>query len=245
MAVPSSPADFLSREEMNQAVQTTELLVPSPPEYFTAITASGRIGWSGLGREMPVDLPSNRLRLAFDLGRGFTEAFLAVETLDRGRFRLLQLEMGVLAERLGIPGPLQARSNSLNGFANRGQWAALKTELEATLNEVQTALRHQRDDSLPLMLSLGCWARSTEIAAGAAMASYNRHRAGLLAQRELAMFLRQQLSALPDRRKAEPFVRQSEKTIGYMLELPPGPLSRQESTVLARNLAEWTEYQDR
>lgn len=235
-------ADSERSPEAAGASVLERLTVPGAPEFLEAMEAAGNVRWSLLQGELPATPPSGRAEIALVLGKGFTEAFLAGRTGDARRFRTLYRELTELAERLGVAGPLQARTNSVNGFAERGYWDALALELEAALNETTVALERQRDEAFPLLISMGAWVRAMQLAADAEQQD-EVEPGHLLHQPEVVRYFRNHLGELPDRWKVRPLIRHSETTLEELAPmLESGTPDQSQAGRMREILAAWLAF---
>jgi hypothetical protein len=85
----------------------------------------------------------------------------------------------------------------------------LREELEATQNEVKSAMTQNQDQSLVTLVTVGGWARGTEVISGYLADHYTEAGAKLVRQPAIIKFLNQKLDALPDKVRDDPAVKKT------------------------------------
>ena len=83
--------------------------------------------------------------MALNLGGLIADGFIAVEAKDTQQVKNIGRDIINLAKPLGVQQDIINRGKSLTDFAEHGQWDTLKEELEATQNEVKTAMADNKD----------------------------------------------------------------------------------------------------
>jgi hypothetical protein len=190
---PSSPTPALTPEEVQHALYTDAMTVPTPGEVFAAIDKGGKPNWSSQYRP-PISFNStSRAQVALNLGTLIADGFIAVEAKDGQQVKNIGRDVLTLAKKLSVSDSVLARSKSITQFAEDGAWAQLDEELAATQNEVKQALEQNRDADLITLVSVGGWIRGTEVVTGLLLQNYNVDDAKLLRQPALVAYLRSKL----------------------------------------------------
>jgi hypothetical protein len=100
-----------------------------------------------------------------------------------------------------------SRGNSLNEFAENSEWDALHEELEATQNEVKTAMQSHRDQDLVILVSLGGWIRGTQAVSASVIKNYDEQSAKVLRQPAVVNFIHTKLDDISPDLRSEPLVK--------------------------------------
>jgi hypothetical protein len=190
---PSSPAPALTPEEVQHALYTDTMTVPTPGEVFAAIDKGGKPNWSSQYRPPTSFNSTSRAQVALNLGTLIADGFIAVEAKDGQQVKNIGRDVLTLAKKLSVSDSVLARSKSITQFAEDGAWAQLDEELAATQNEVKQALEQNRDADLITLVSVGGWVRGTEVVTGLLLQNYNTDDARLLRQPALVAYLRSKL----------------------------------------------------
>ena len=101
------------------------------------------------------------------------------------------------ARGLGVGDSVTRHSASLSELGRAGKWQAVRKELSATQDDVETAMVALRDEKLAALISLGGWLRGLEITSAAVEANYSPERAKTLQQPELVEYFAEELATLP------------------------------------------------
>jgi hypothetical protein len=220
----------LTPKQMAAAEATEAFSVPSPAEFFAAIDKAGKPDWAAFYREpVPTTYPT-RPQTAVNLGALVADGFVAVEAEDGQQVKNTGKDIIALARALGVGENVLARGKSISDFADKNDWFALREELEATANEVRRAMADQRDEAMSSLITAGAWIRALDVGSRAALLAGEPPTAGLLAQPDLADFLRTELQKLPDKALGDPVTGRVEVTLAALREqmttpdaAPPGP----------------------
>ncbi len=172
----------LTEQDLARVALAPELLLPTPAEIFAAYRRQNRPDWNKAypmpsGRE-----PGNRVTISAHLGIAFANAELAVEARDAQQLAIELERMQTLSRALGVGLAEMGRINNLRQFARDNLWNLLKSELEATVNEIRVELAGQRDERLMLVIELAQWVRALEIVSQFIDSEYDREATSVLLQ---------------------------------------------------------------
>lgn len=217
----SSPAPALTPEEVQHALRTDEMTVPTPGEVFAAIDKGGKPNWSSQYRPPTSFNSTSRAQAALNLGTLIADGYIAVEAKDGQQVKNIGRDVLTLARKLSVSDSVLGRSKSITQFAEDGAWDQLNEELEATQNEVKHALEQNRDADLITLVSVGGWIRGTEVVTGLILQNYNADDAKLLRQPALVAYLRNKLDQVSPRLREDKVignVSQQLKTVETMVD---------------------------
>lgn len=196
--------------------QIEALTVPSPAEFFDALDKAGKPDWASFYRDpIPTTYPVRPLA-ALNLGSLVTDGYVAVEAQDGQQVKNTGSDIIAVARALGVGDHVLQRGKSISDFADKNDWAALKEELEATSNEVRSALALQRDEGLAALISAGAWIRALQVGARAVERSGEASADGLLGQPDLLDYLRAELDKLPEKTRQTPAVGEVHAVLGAL-----------------------------
>lgn len=220
--VPSVPD--LTQLEREGAVRLDELFIPTPGEFFAAITREGRPNWSLYYRKpIPVSY-GNRVQAALNLGGLIGDGYIAVEAHDGQQVKNVGQDIMKLARSLGVNDDVLSRGKSITDKAEENEWNALKEELEATQNEVRAAMSAMEDQNLVIMVNVGGWIRGTEVASGIIAQNYNPQQARLLRQPALVGFMCRKIDELPDDLRNDALLKEIRFQLGEIQKMVAYPL---------------------
>ena len=189
-------AQSLSSDQMAKAVKTDSITVPTPGELFAALGKSGKINWSAQYRG-PIPMTySDRAQIALNLGGLIADGFIAVEAKDGQQVKNIGSDILKLGKALGVSEQLLGRGNSINEFAEHGDWDTLQEELEATQNEVKSSMQSHSDQDLVILVTLGGWIRGTQVVTGVIMKNYSESAASVLRQPALVRFIQSKVNEI-------------------------------------------------
>src|ERR1700757_637932 len=172
----------LPAEQLQKAVRSESISIPTPGELFAALGKSEKTNWSGQYRgPMPMTY-SNRAQIALNLGGLIADGFIAVEAKDGQQVKNVGSDIMKLGKALGVSEQLLSRGNSINEFAEHNEWDTLQEELEATQNEVKSSMQSHADQDLVILVTLGGWVRGTQVVTSAIVQNYNEQSAKVLRQ---------------------------------------------------------------
>src|SRR5204863_7764147 len=153
-AAGAGETGHLSADQLGKAGRSDAITIPTPGELFAALGKTGKTNWSGQYRgPIPVTY-SNRGEIALNLGGLIADGFIAVEVKDSQQVKNIGSDIIKLSKALGVSENLLSRGNSINEFAENDEWDTLQEELEATQNEVKSAMQSHSDQDLVILVSL-------------------------------------------------------------------------------------------
>jgi hypothetical protein len=170
---------------------------PSVAEIFQQLDDLRPLPFDELKRDFPQATHASREQMGMVFGGLVADGFLIVESKrqnlveDLGRVLLRQ------ARSLGVGDRVMRHSASLTDLGKQGNWAAVRSELLATQEDVEQAMTELRDQKMAHLISLGGWLRGLEICAGAVEGNYTTDRAAVLWQRDLINYFAEELTTLP------------------------------------------------
>src|SRR5881628_87474 len=172
----------LPADQLEKAVRSDSISIPTPGELFAALGKSEKTDWSGQYRGPMPTTYRNRAQIALNLGSLIADGFIAVEAKDSQQVKNIGTDIIKLAKALGVSENVLSRGNSINEFAENDEWDALQEELEATQNEVKSSMQSHRDQDLIILVSVGGWIRGTQVVSAAVMQNYDERAAKVLRQ---------------------------------------------------------------
>src|SRR5213080_4582653 len=198
----------LAGDQLQKAVRSDSISIPTPGELFAALGKSEKINWSGQYRgAMPVTY-RNRAQIALNLGGLIADGFIAVEAKDSQQVKNIGTDIIKLAKALGVSENVLSRGNSINEFAENDEWDALQEELEATQNEVKSSMQSHRDQDLIILVSVGGWIRGTQAVSAAVMQNYDERAAKVLRQPALVSFIQSEMNGISPEARDEPLIKE-------------------------------------
>ena len=215
----------LPAAQLQKAVRSDSISIPTPGELFAALEKPGKTNWSSQYRE-PIPMTyRNRAQIALNLGGLVADGFIAVEAKDSQQVKNIGSDIIKLAKALGVSEKLLSRSNSINEFAENNEWDTLQEELEATQNEVKSSMQSHADQDLVILVTLGGWIRGTQVVTSAIMQNYDEHSAKVLRQPALVHFMQSKINEISSELRGEPLVKDVSEQLGEIEKLvsfPPG-----------------------
>ncbi|MEO5718099.1 MAG: hypothetical protein ABIR29_05950 [Chthoniobacterales bacterium] len=222
---PKAGGAPLSPPEMEQAIKTDSVTIPTPGELFTALGKPAKPDWASRYRGPIAMNYKTRGQIALNLGGLIADGFIAVEAQDTQQVKNIGGDVVKLAKALGVGENILARGNSINQFAENDEWSALQEELEATQNEVKASMQSHRDQDLVILVSLGGWIRGTQVVSGLVAKNYDERLGQILRQPELLRFIRSKIRQISPELQNDPLVSSVNKqlqTIEQMVAKPFG-----------------------
>jgi hypothetical protein len=216
----------LTPEEMAGAAKTDGLSIPMPGEFMAALNKLGKLDWSSKFRTPIATNYTSRPQTALNLGGLIADGYIAIEAADASQVKNIGKDVLALAKVLGVSKDVVDRANTITTFAENSQWDQLKEELEATQNEVKTAMAEAKDQDLVTLVTVGGWLRGTEVISGQVAAHYTELGAKLLRQPGIVAFLNQHLEALPDKVRDDSSVKMVRKKMSEIEKLIAFPLDQ-------------------
>jgi hypothetical protein len=193
-AVSSQP---LASEAITGAARLDTFSIPTPGELIAALNKQGKPDWAAQYRPPISTNYTSRAQMALNLGGLIADGYIAVEAEDAQQVKNIGKDIVALAKPLSVQDDIINRGKSLTEFAENGKWDVLKEELDATQNEVKLAMAENKDQGLVTLVTIGGWARGTEVISGYLADHYSESGAKLLRQPAIVRFLSEQINALP------------------------------------------------
>ncbi len=221
--------DPMTPGQIKDAVRIESLTIPTPGEFFVAITKQSQPDWKAVTRSVAPTSSDSRAQIALELGTFVAEGYIAVEAQDSQGVKNIGREIISLAKKLNVSQSVLGRGNSISDFAQANDWTALREELDATQNEVKLDMVEQKDSSLVTLVTVGAWIRGTEIASGLIAKGYTPETARLLRQPAIIEYLLSQVAALPPALREDPIVAFLEGTLKKSLPLVEQPIPSEQA----------------
>ncbi len=220
----------LTKLEMEQSAKSDDLTLPMPGEFFAAIGKRNRPNWS-LFYRTPISLSySNRAQIALNLGGLIADGYIAVEAQDSRQVKNIGRDIISLAKQLGVSQNVLGRGNSITDFAENNEWNALKEELEATQNDVRSAMAGMDDQDLVILVNIGGWMRGMDVVSSVVAQNYDADDAKLLRQPAIVEYLSRQLDQLPQALQDESLIKDLRKRLSAIRDLVSFPIDRTPTT---------------
>ena len=170
---------------------------PSIAQIFEQLDRLKPLPFDQLWRNFPPAGPAAREQKGMIFGGLVADGFLIVEAERRNLIDELGRVLIREARGLGVADRVMKHSASLTELGRRGEWTAVRKELEATQADVEQAMIDLRDQKMAHLISLGGWLRGLEMSAGAVESNFSPARAKLLSQPELVEYFTEELKTLP------------------------------------------------
>ena len=213
----------LTADQMAKAARTDSFSIPTPGELFAALGKPGKTNWSGQYRgPIPVTY-RNRAQIALNLGGLIADGFIAVEAKDGQQVKNIGADIIKLAKALGVSEKLLGRGSSINEFAEHNEWDTLQEELEATQNEVKSAMQSHADQDLVILVTLGGWIRGTQVVTAAIVKDYSENNARVLRQPALVHLMQSKINEISPELRGEPLVKDVSEQLGEIEKLVSFP----------------------
>lgn len=166
----------------------------------------------------------NRAQGALNLGGLIGDGYIAVEAHDGQQVKNVGQDIMKLAKSLGVNDDVLSRGKSITDKAEENEWNALKEELEATQNEVRTAMSAMEDQNLVILVNVGGWIRGTEVASNIIAQNFNPQQARLLRQPALVGFMCRKIDELPENLRNDSLVKEIRLQLGEIQKLVAYPM---------------------
>jgi len=207
VATGATDTGRLPADQLEKAVRSDSITIPTPGELFAALGKLEKTNWSGQYRgPMPVTY-RNRAQIALNLGGLIADGFIAVQAKDSQQVKNIGSDIIKLAKALGVSEHLLSRGKSINEFADNNEWDTLQEELEATQNEVKSSMQSHADQDLVILVTLGGWIRGTQVVTAAIMQNYDERSAKVLRQPALVRFMQSKINEVSPELRQEPLVK--------------------------------------
>lgn len=190
------PEDLLEDEHVREEFGVNKFTAPSIKKIFEDLETLGDLPYDKLKRPLPGNPPTNRTRLALELGGLIADGFLVVEAE-----KLLDLEevgraLWKRAKILGAGTRLSSHTKSLLENSALGDWKQLKVELAKTQKDVEAEMVLMRDVDAAHLISLGGWLRAFEIACVTSLDPFDEKKAKILGRVDVAEYFLMSLNTL-------------------------------------------------
>ena len=200
--------DFLTKEQMRDAIFLETVSTPTPGEFFLALDKQCQPNWSKLLRPVAPSATADREHIALELGILVADGFMAIEAQDGQSVKNTSRDILVVAKKLNVSQQIVTRAQSISDFADASDWRRLREELDAMQNDIRLSLLEQKDSPLVVLAMAGSWIRQMEMASNLLAADDNPVSSMLLAQPEVASRILARVENLPEGSKKRPIVRQ-------------------------------------
>jgi len=217
-------------------VLTDGLSIPMPGEFMAALNKLSKISWADKFRPPISTNYSSRPQTALNVGGLIADGYIAIEAEDSQQVKNIGKDVIALARVLGVSKDVVERASSIASFAEESQWDQLKEELEATQNEVKTAMAEAKDQDLVTLITVGGWLRGVEVISGHVAANYSELGAKLLRQPGIVSFLNKHLEALPEKVREDATVKLARKKMAEIEKFIAFPLDKAPSVEEVKQL---------
>ncbi|PYJ69438.1 MAG: hypothetical protein DME76_08930 [Verrucomicrobia bacterium] len=133
----------LPAAQLQKAVRSDSISIPTPGELFAALEKPGKTNWSAQYRE-PIPMTyRNRAQIALNLGGLVADGFIAVEAKDSQQVKNIGSDIIKLAKALGVSEKLLSRAltnlrRTTSGTRYRKNWKRRKTKSNPQCNRMPT-----------------------------------------------------------------------------------------------------------
>ena len=213
LAVVAIPALGQTASKQNgqlpsQARPVQGVVMPVPKEIFRSLDQFAGANWRAVQRLEIVHWKSHgdQAQIAILLGVVIAEGFIATEAEDSTEVRNVGNTVLKLAGGLGVKEGALRRSRSIMEHAEKNEWAAVRTEWDDVLSEIETGMIQLKSASLSQLVSLGGWLRGTEALSALVLQNYSPERSKLIRQPILVDYLEKQIVNLSGEAQSGPIV---------------------------------------
>lgn len=220
----AADATPLTPEEIAAATKTDDLSIPMPGEFMASLNKLGKIDWTKMFRPPIATNYTSREQMALNLGGLIADGYVAIEAEDSPQVKNIGKDIVAIAKTLGVSKDVIERGGSIVNFADQKQWDQLKEELEATQNEVKSAMTERKDADLVTLVTVGGWLRATEVMSGYIAKNYTEAGAKILRQPGVVAFLNKRLEKLSEKVRGDASVAVVQKTmvgLEKLIAFPP------------------------
>ncbi len=214
----------LTSEEIAAATKTDDLSIPMPGEFMASLNKLGKIDWTKMFRPPIATNYTSREQMALNLGGLIADGYVAIEAEDSPQVKNIGKDIVAIAKTLGVSKDVIERGGSIVNFADQKQWDQLKEELEATQNEVKSAMTERKDSDLVTLVTVGGWLRATEVMSGYIAKNYTEAGAKILRQPGVVSFLNKRLEKLGEKVRGDASVAVVQKAmvgLEKLIAFPP------------------------
>lgn len=200
-ATPEQPVD---QDHEREESGVNPYTAPEVEEIFRQLDDVKPLPFDQLKRDFPQAFPGPREQLGLIFGSLIADGFLIVACEKKDRVEDLGRVLLRQAKSLGVGENVIRHSASLTELGKRGDWPAMRRELNDTQTDVEKAMIDMKDQKLAHLVSLGGWLRGLEISSGAVQLDYSPERARGLWQVDLIHYYSEELSTLPPAISGDP-----------------------------------------
>jgi hypothetical protein len=193
-AAPKPNADDI--QHMREELGVNTFTAPSIDIILQELDALRPIPFEKVWRDLPVNTPQDRARLALCIGAVIADGFLAVAAEKQSRIEPVGRVLLKLSKSLGVSDRVSKHSRSILEKAARKQWTDIKQELIRTQADVEAAMLGLKDEEIAHLVALGGWLRGLEMTSGIVFDEYTPERARRLIQPELLDYFLDRVSTL-------------------------------------------------
>lgn len=195
----------LSEEEiaaLRAGEATFGLILPSPGEILRAIDnftkdSPNKPAWAGYVTVSEGERLPDRAAVAMAAGRDVTAFFLLVHAKDSSKAKPLADNLVTYAEKLGVADAVSAHGEALTAAVEAGKWAEVLDKMDSIYSGIRTKLiEGQADEATALLVAVGAWSEALHVGAGYVKDNYTAETAGLLAQKFIAEYFREEVGKL-------------------------------------------------
>ncbi|MCB1228349.1 MAG: hypothetical protein KDK99_21260 [Verrucomicrobiales bacterium] len=136
----------------------------TPLDYLDKVGQNLKARWRQHYRPPPPVPAPERGKLSLTLGALIGESFLACEAGDAQQFRNNQQEVMTFCKTLGLGERVTPRLMAQAKMAEMEQWPELRSDMEDGMVQLLDMLHSQRDEDLAILVELGAWLRTLEVA---------------------------------------------------------------------------------
>lgn len=162
-----------------------EIVVPVPGEILGVLDKLGESDWAAERRAPTRAKFRNRTGYALALGVSVAEGFVAVQAEDAAAVEVAGREVLRYAEALGLKPAVTRHCQAIFESGKAGDWNAVRRELDLTERTARATMEKMDDGDLAGLISIGGWARGTEVACAVIAKAFTMDKAELLNQPDL------------------------------------------------------------
>lgn len=219
---PTIPEELFDDEHVREEYGINQFTTPSITQLFANLDALGDIPYDELRPNVPSELPSNRIRLALNLGIFIADGFLAVQAENLKDIESVGRAIFDASRTFGVGKHLSRHNKALLKNSLLGDWGGLKEELAATQKDVELEMLLLRDQQITHLVSLGGWIRALDIASTSALHSQQPHPSQALDKQEIIEYFAAGLDTLaPSLQESELIQDLKEQIAALRLTLNP------------------------
>ncbi len=196
LAAQEIPADLLEDEHVREEFGVNKFTAPSIKKIFEDLDTLGDLPYEKLKRPIPARTPTDRTRLALELGGLIADGFLVIEAEKILDLEAVGRALWKRAKVLGAGTRLSSHTKSLLENSVLGDWKQLKDELAKTQKDVEAEMVMLRDVDAAHLISLGGWLRAFEIACVTALDPFDEKKAKILGRVDVAEYFLMSLQTL-------------------------------------------------